>query len=151
MGLYTPISFGLLAHLLLRRWDRSPNGHNHPYRTMPVGKGEPLEPDFVTYSSAFFTQLAQGRDGSDGSQRGGIQVHGTAIYAYIDHQNHPNVGIDGIHGVFGCMLFLLKHGAVQHGATTARTEEYEREFGVRRLPLTRQVSDSYSQLHIFGL
>ena len=28
-------------------------------------------------------------------------LHGTAIYAYIDPQNDPNVGIYDIHGVFG--------------------------------------------------
>ena len=28
-------------------------------------------------------------------------LHGTAIYAYIDPSNHPNVGIYGIHGVSG--------------------------------------------------
>ena len=28
-------------------------------------------------------------------------LRGTAIYAYIDPQNHPNVGIYGIHGVSG--------------------------------------------------
>ena len=28
-------------------------------------------------------------------------LHGTAIYAYIDPQNHLNVGIYGIHGVSG--------------------------------------------------
>ena len=28
-------------------------------------------------------------------------LHGTAIYAYVDPSNHPNVGIYGIHGVSG--------------------------------------------------
>ena len=28
-------------------------------------------------------------------------LHGSAIYAYIDPPNHPNVGIYGLHGVFG--------------------------------------------------
>ena len=30
-----------------------------------------------------------------------------AIYAYIDPPNHPNVGIYGIHGVFGFMFRKL--------------------------------------------
>ena len=35
-----------------------------------------------------------------------------AIYAYIDPQNHPNVGIYAIHGVSGICLLMLIWGVV---------------------------------------
>ena len=31
-------------------------------------------------------------------------LHGTAIFAYMDPQNHTNVGINVIHGVFGIIV-----------------------------------------------
>ena len=34
-------------------------------------------------------------------------TNGTVIYAYIEPQNQPNVGVYGIHGVFGEGIFKL--------------------------------------------
>ena len=36
-------------------------------------------------------------------------TNGTAIYAYIDPQNHPNVGRYGIHGVSGYIYIYYIH------------------------------------------
>ena len=48
-----------------------------------------------------------------------------AIYTYIDPSNHPNVGIYGIHGVFG-----NESGNEQHGATKII---FETDLGKRRV------------------